>query len=111
MTRQVRRRYLALKLECNRSVEQRVVADSVFDAVLRLFGEVGASQAALRLIHYDDSADYVVVRCSHTALPMLKAAIASITKVGDQPAAVHVLRVSGTLKALGRKVADNFLSI
>lgn len=111
MTRQVRRRYLALKLECDGSVEQRVVADSIFGAVLRLFGEVGASQAALRLIHFDGKAGYAVVRCSHTALPMVRAAIASITKIGDQPAAVHVLRVSGTLKSLSKKVAGSFLSV
>ncbi len=73
MTRQVRRRYLALKLECDRQVQQYVVADSILSAVVRLFGEVGASQAALRLIHYDGNVGYAVVRCSHTALPMVKA--------------------------------------
>jgi RNase P/RNase MRP subunit POP5 len=36
---------------------------------------------------------------------MVKAAIASITRIGDNPATIHVLRVSGTLKAL-RKVRD-----
>jgi RNase P/RNase MRP subunit POP5 len=37
---------------------------------------------------------------------MVKAAIASITKIADAPAAIHVLRVSGSLKSLGKKVAE-----
>jgi len=80
-----------------------VVWDSVMSAVLRLFGEVGVSRAALRLIHFDSGVNRVVVRCTHKALPMVRAAIASVTRIGDQPAAVHVLMVSGTLKALRRK--------
>lgn len=105
MIKLIKRRYLALKVECEGPVEQQVVAGAVFNAVLRLFGEVGASQAALRLIHFDGKAGYAVLRCSHTSLPMVRAAVASITRIDSQPAAVNVLRVSGTLKALERKSA------
>lgn len=105
MTKLVRRRYLALRVECEDSVDQRAVSDAVWNAVLRLFGEVGGSQAGLYLVHFDEGTKYAVLRCSHKALPMVKAAIASIMKVGNQPAAIHVLRVSGSLKALGKKVS------
>jgi len=87
-------------------VEQQAVSDAIFSAVLRLFGEVGATQAALRLIRFDGKTGFAVVRCSHTALPMVKAAVASVTRIGSQSAAIHVLRVSGTLKALGRKIGS-----
>lgn len=103
MIKLIKRRYLALKVECKGPVDQRVVGDAVLDAVLRLFGEVGASQAALRFIHFDGKGSFAVLRCSHTALPMVKAAVASVTRIDTQPAAIHVLRVSGTLKALERK--------
>jgi len=105
VVKSVRRRYLALRVECEDSCDRKVVSDAVWDSVLRLFGEVGSSQAGLFLVHFDEGTNYAVLRCSHTALPMVRAAIASITKIGNQPAAIHVLRVSGSLKALSKKVA------
>jgi len=105
LTRQVRRRYFALRVECAEPLDYRAVSDSVWDAVLCLFGEVGCSQAGLYLIRFDEKNNYAVLRCSHKALPMVRAAIASITRIGNKPAAFHVLRVSGSLKALSKKVA------
>lgn len=103
MTRFVRRRYLALKVECEEPLDRNAVSDAVCNSVLRLFGEVGVSQAGLYLVHFDEKMNYAVLRCSHKALPMVKAAVASIIKIGSQLAAVHVLRVSGSLKALSKK--------
>ena len=103
MTRVVRRRYLALKVECDEPLESMALSDAVWNAVLRLFGEVGASQAGLYLVRFDEKTRLGVLRCSHTALPMVRAAVASVTKIGNVKAAVHVLRVAGTLKALSRK--------
>jgi len=104
LTKYVRRRYLALKVECEKPLDHKAVSDATWNAVLRLFGEVGCSQAGLYLVHFEDKTGYAVLRCSHRALPIVKAAVASITKIGNQPAAIHVLRLSGSLKALGRKV-------
>ena len=101
----MRRRYLALKVDCEEPLESRVLSDAIWNAVLRLFGEVGASQAGLYLVRFDSETRVGILRCHHNTLPMVRAAVASITKIGDAKAAVHVLRVSGTLKALGRKGA------
>jgi RNase P/RNase MRP subunit POP5 len=80
-----------------------VLSDAIWSAVLRLFGEVGASQAGLYLVRFDEKTRIGVLRCSHLSLPVVRAAVASITRIGDAKAAVHVLRVAGTLKALSRK--------
>jgi len=74
--------------------------DAVWDAVLQLFGEYGASRANLTLIEYDQQKSCAVVRCSNKALEMVRASVASITKIDEKPVAIHVLRVSGTLKSL-----------
>lgn len=103
MTRVVRRRYLALKVDCDGPLESSALSDVIWNAVLRLFGEVGASQAGLYLVRFDKKSGVGVLRCFHTALPMVRAAVASITRIGNVKAAVHVLRVAGTLKALSRK--------
>lgn len=103
----MRRRYLALKVDSDEPLEPSAVSDAIWKAVLRLFGEVGASQAGLYTIRSDKESGLIVLRCSHKALPMVRASVASVTRVDDRPVAIHVLRVSGTLKALSRKVADS----
>ena len=105
MTRVLRRRYLVLKVDCDKPLEAAALSDAVWNAVLRLFGEVGASQSGLFLVRFDEKTGVGILRCFHTALPMVRAAVASLTRISDVKAAVHVIRVAGTLKALSRKEA------
>lgn len=103
MPLRMRRRYLHLKIVSEQLVNEKDVIDAVWSAILKLFGEYGASQANLALIEYDPQKSYAVLRCLHKALEMVKASIASITEISGKVAAVHIVRVSGTLKALHRK--------
>ena len=98
--KRVKRRYLALQLECDGVPSEREFIDSVWAAVTRLFGEVGASLTGLALISFDVERKVAVVRVSLAALSMVRASLAAITCVAGREAAVHVLGVSGTLKAL-----------
>lgn len=68
-----------------------------------MFGESGASQTSLSLISFNEENRLAVIRTAHTTLQNVRAALATITKINDKPAAVHVTAVSGTLKALHRK--------
>jgi ribonuclease P/MRP protein subunit POP5 len=99
----LRKRYLALKVESEQPLNRGEVRDVVWEAVLKLFGEYGASQASLSLIECDSQKNYAIVRCSHKTLEIVKASIASITEMNGKPAAIHILGVSGTLKALSKK--------
>ena len=99
----MRRRYLAIRVESEGSVNRGEVTDAIWKAVGQLFGEYGASQLGMVMIEYDEQRSHGVVRCSHKTLPMLKASIASITKINGKSTAIRVLRVSGTLKALHKK--------
>ena len=103
LPRAVRRRYLALKLVSDSSLSREDLMNTIWDALIQLFGEYGASQTGLTLIRFNHERDSAIVRCSHKALEMVKASIASITEINGKPAAVHVKRVSGTLKALLKK--------
>ena len=96
----LRRRYLALKLVSEQSMSREDLMNAIWDAIIRLFGEYGASQTDLTLIRYNHEGNYVIIRCSHKALEMVKASIASVTEVKRKPAAIHIKGVSGTLKAL-----------
>jgi len=78
--------------------------DAVWSAISKLYGEYGASRTGLTLIDYDVERRIAVVRILHTAVDMVRAALASITKIDDKPVAIHVLTVSGTIRALYKKI-------
>ena len=82
------------------TVHARDLINAVWDAILRLFGEHGASWVDFALIECDPEGGWAVVRCSHKALEVVRASIASITEINEKPVAIHVTGVSGTLKSL-----------
>jgi RNase P/RNase MRP subunit POP5 len=74
--------------------------DALWASITKLYGEVGASLAGLALIDFDVDRKVAVVRCSLVSLPSFRASLAAVVSVAGKPAAVHVLAVSGTIKAL-----------
>lgn len=100
----VRRRYLALKIESDENLSSKDLMNAVWGALVKLFGEYGASRAGLALIDYNMEKRIAVIRAAHTEVEKMRAALASITKIGAKPAAVHVLKVSGTIRALYDKL-------
>jgi RNase P/RNase MRP subunit POP5 len=98
--KRVKRRYLALQLECETLPTEREFIDAVWAAVTKLYGEVGASTTGLSLINFDLNRKIAVIRTSLAALNIVKASVAVITGISGKEAAIHVLAVSGTLKAL-----------
>jgi len=105
LLKRVRRRYLAIAIESDGSFGSSEFMEVVWGAVLKLYGECGASRAGLSLIDFDIEKKSAVLRTGHNALEMVRAALASITKLGSRPMAVHVLAVSGTIKSLMRNTA------
>ena len=103
MIKREKRRYLALKVENGQAVTEQLVLDAVHGSVLRLFGEYGVSKANIKPIKYTPENSQMVIRCVHTMLDKVRAAIALIVTIDGKPAAIHVMDVSGTLKALANK--------
>jgi len=104
LLKKVRRRYLALEIDSDEVVSSKEFMDAVWSAFLKLYGEYGASQAGLKLIDCDMEKRFAVIRTVHTTLEMVRTALASITKIENKPAAIHVLTVSGTVKSLYKKL-------
>jgi ribonuclease P/MRP protein subunit POP5 len=98
--KRVKRRYLALQLECEVMPSEREFMDAIWASVTKLYGEVGASLTGLSLINFDGERKIFVVRSSLASLPLVRASLAMVTFVAGKCASVHVLAVSGTLKAL-----------
>ena len=99
----IKRRYLLVQIVGSETIDERTFMDAVWNAILQLFGEYGASQTNIILMKYGLKPNHAILRCSHKALDMVKASLASITQVNGEPVALRVLGVSGTLKALQRQ--------
>jgi RNase P/RNase MRP subunit POP5 len=94
---------LAIEVASEQPVDKGTVLGAVKTSIIRLFGEYGASQTNLKLIKYIPDKNQFVICCSHKMLEKVRAAITSITEINGKSAAMHVLDVSGTLKALSKK--------
>jgi len=99
----MRRRYLALEIDSDGLFDSREFLDAVWSAVLKLYGEYGASRIGLTLIDYDMEKRFAVIRIVHSAVDMVRTALASMTRIGNKPVAIHVVRVSGTIRSLYKK--------
>ena len=106
MLKREKRRYFALEVVSEQTLNEQTVLDAVQASVHRLFGEYGASQANLKLIKNLPEQRQFVIRCSHKALERVRAAIASTTAINGKTAAIHVMGISGTLKALAKKTQN-----
>lgn len=98
--KRIKRRYLAIQLECVGTPTERELMDAVWVSVTRLYGEVGASLTGLALIDFDVENKIAVVRCTLASLPSVRASLAALTRVAGYEATMHILAVSGTIKAL-----------
>ena len=98
--KRVKRRYLALQLECDVLPTEAEFIDAVWLAVTKLYGEVGASTSGLSIIDFDLDHKIAVIRVFLAALGMVRSSLATITVLSGRTASVHVLGVSGTLKAM-----------
>jgi len=92
-----------VQIKCSETISEREFMDAVWNAVLQLFGEYGASQTGLIPMKFNSKLNYAILRCSHKALDIVRAALASIKQMNGKPVAMRVLGVSGTLKALERQ--------
>jgi len=102
--KRVKRRYLALQIDSDGAPSRKEFLDTVWKAVAKLYGEHGASLTSLSLIEYDAEKKSGIIRTSLVTMNLVRASLASITSVAGKDAAVHVLAVSGTIKALREKL-------
>jgi len=106
LLKRLKRRYLAIEIDSAESFDSRELMEAVWCAIEKLYGEYGASHTGLSLIEHEADRRRVVLRVLCDAVDSVRAALASITKINGKSVALHVLMVSGTLKALYRKLEN-----
>lgn len=98
------RRYLRIRVEGSRGFTAKEVVDAVQRGVLDIHGIQGLSQIDPVLLEFDDEDQRGILRCNRDRLIEARAALALVTAIGGATAAVRVVRVSGTIRSLRRKV-------
>lgn len=106
MLKKVKRRYLAVEIDSIESFDSKELMAAIWRAIEKLYGEYGASRTGLSLIEHNADRRLAVLRVLCDAVDMVRAALASITKIDSKPLALHVLMVSGTIKALYKKLKN-----
>lgn len=92
-----------MQIDAEGTVDAREFINAVWNAISKLYGEYGASQTNLALIDYSHEKGFAVIRVGHSAVDMVRTSVATITKIGNVPSAIHILKVSGTIKSLYNK--------
>jgi RNase P/RNase MRP subunit POP5 len=59
---------------------------------------MGVSRIGFWLTSYHPEETSAIIRCQHTQVRPLRAALATLTHVNSQPVLLHVLGVSGTIR-------------
>ena len=102
--KRVKRRYLALQVESPFTLHPRALIDAIWNAVSLLYGEYGASKTNLSLIEYNSETNRAIVRTTLVSLDQVRASLITITLIDDTQVSLHVLAISGTIKALKKNL-------
>jgi len=97
------RRYLLVKVCSTVSVTEEQFAQALSASILKYFGEVGLSRIDPKLIRFDSHGSKAVLAYAKNHVDEIQVALALIAHIGDSEASTLPLRVSGTIKGLGKK--------
>jgi len=98
-----KRRYiLARILPYGMAADQKQVYLSVIEAATSLFGDAAVGLAQPAVVFCEGG--YVVVRCRRGAEKDIAAALATVNAIADERAALRTVAVSGTIRALRRRI-------
>ena len=98
--KRIKRRYLALQLDFDTSIEPEPFMAKIWNSIVKLYGEYGASKTNLSLIDFDCLKKIAIIRTNLSSLNIVRSSLVTITSLLNKPASIHVLAISGTIKAL-----------
>lgn len=100
-----RSRYIALRVESldeDFKPPRKEVFNAIRDTILQLHGEACLAFAKVRVLSVSDST--IVIKCSNKYAKNILSAISLVSKIGDRPAVLDPLLISGTIKKLREKL-------
>jgi len=102
--KRIKRRYLALQIESKSSLQHMSLINAIWGSINKLYGEYGASQTNLSLINYDSENKQAIIRTNLSTLNIVRSSLVAINSIAGSSVSLHVLSISGTIKALKKSI-------
>jgi ribonuclease P/MRP protein subunit POP5 len=97
-------RYIRFQVLSDEPVVYSDLDAAVWNTALDFYGESGVSNMDMWLVKnlYDSKRQIGILRCAHTSVQHAVACLGMIGRLGDTRVSIKILKVSGTIKGLGR---------
>jgi ribonuclease P/MRP protein subunit POP5 len=92
-----RKRYIVFNVDSEDDFTKNELSSAIWREALSLFGDAETSDLGIALLEFDGSQG--LLRCNHDSVESVRAVLASLRGVKRTRAVLHVLGVSGTVKA------------
>jgi RNase P/RNase MRP subunit POP5 len=99
-----KRRYTAFLLDTEAYVNKKSIYELIMTSIDKLYGSKGIMDSDIKLIEYDEVTKTGILRCTHIFMRSLRTSLAMITNLDSMPISIHVLKTSGTIKSLKKKL-------
>ena len=103
-TMRKRKRYVKFQVISQELIVYTDLEHAIWNTFLDFYGEHGTAELDLWLVKnlYSESEQIGIIRCGHKAVDEVIAGLGLLTRLGDNRIVVKILKVSGTIKGLGR---------
>lgn len=105
-TQRKKHRYVMFQVLSDYPIVYSDLDAAIWNTVLDFYGEEGVAEMDMWLVKnlYDSKEQIGILRCVHTAVPAVLAGFGVVRRLGDTRVAIKILKVSGTIKGLGKDV-------
>jgi RNase P/RNase MRP subunit POP5 len=95
----LRKRYILFQYK-GQPTDEEALKRAVYNEALRFFGEYGLSYAALKMVKFDKTKGFGILRCERDYLDKVLGFLALVSSLEGSEARLIAVRSSGTLKSL-----------
>ncbi len=97
-------RYIKFLLLSEEKISYSDLEGAIWNTALEFYGEKGASKLSLWLIKnlYNEEKQIGVIRCNNNSVEQVLSTLGLIVRLGDSRVVFKILKVSGTIKGLGK---------
>ena len=97
--RSLKKRYIVFRLQ-GPDMDEQPLKRAIYAEALKFFGELGLSEAALKLISYDRKKKTGILRCERGYLEKILGFLALVSSLDGPEARLVAIKSSGTLQSL-----------
>ena len=81
-------------------VSEKQIVKSVWQSMIRLFGEFNSYFAGLWMVKFNDHQKWGILRCTNKTKEKVITSLAFISEINKVPIIFHTIKTSGTIKKI-----------